>query len=87
MTLTTTALEAFITDLRSNDSEVALLALLKLGGHTGEGFPASEAYAEALGGDYICALEDGTIVAWGADHADGGCEVVTIDPSQQVGNA
>lgn len=55
--------------------------------YAGTGTPASEAYAEALGIDYICALEDGTIAAWGGDIARNGYtdrELVFISPEMQL---
>lgn len=53
----------------------------------GTGTPTNEAYAEAIGADYICALEDGTIAAWGADIGRNGYtdrELVFIAPADQI---
>jgi len=48
------------------------------------GEPASEAFAVSIGADYICAMSDGTIVAWGAERADGYREITTYAPVEQV---
>lgn len=53
----------------------------------GTGTPASEAFAQQLGADYICALEDGTIAAWGAEIVRDGYtdrELVFIAPADQT---
>ena len=40
----------------------------ELGQFAGSGTPSDEAKADELSTDYICALDDGSIVAWGAEH-------------------
>ena len=50
----------------------------------GLGEPASKTYAELLGTDYICAMDDGAIIAWGAEHADGYREIDTFSPEDQA---
>lgn len=54
--------------------------------YAGTGTPASEAYVGAIGADYICALEDGTIAVWGSDIARNGYsdrELIFISPDAQ----
>jgi hypothetical protein len=52
----------------------------ELGQWFGEGQPRADLSetALAIGADYICALADGSILAWGADRAIGR-EIVIID--------
>ena len=50
----------------------------------GLGEPTSVICAETLGPDYICAMDDGAIVAWGAEHATGYREIDTFSPENQA---
>ena len=52
----------------------------QLGEWHGTGAPREDLQetAELIGPDYICAIDDGSILAWGADRAIGR-EIVIID--------
>lgn len=80
--------EAMITAANEGDEDAEETARFQLGDLAGTGTPANEAFAESLGIDYVCALEDGTIVAHGADIALPGRgrsirDLVFIAPAQQ----
>lgn len=54
--------------LASADDAVASEALDEIGGYAGTGTPADEGEAIECGPDYICALDDGRVVAWGSEY-------------------
>lgn len=68
-TITFATLQSFIERFASEDDAVRLTALEDFGAYAGTGTPANDAQAEDLGPDYVCALDDGRIVAWGGDFA------------------
>lgn len=82
--------EARYAEMRWNDDNGDFLdsAMVALSEFSNVGTPASEAYAEAIGPDYICALEDGTIAAWGGDMLIGAGvvarQLVFVAPADQV---
>ena len=55
----------------------------------GAGLPASPAFADALGERYVCALDDGTVAAWGAPkrlpRGFVSRELVFYPPAEQAG--
>lgn len=65
--ITITVLDEIRSALADTDEEIRAAALEALGSYMGAGEPADADQAEALGPDYICAMDDGRIVAWGAD--------------------
>lgn len=81
-TLTAAALASIAGRLADTDVEIRAAALEALGDYMGVGEPADAEQAEALGPDYICALDDGRIVAWGAEIAIApgvsGREIITL---------
>lgn len=82
--------EARYAEMRWNDDNDDFLdeALIALSDVSNVGTAANQAYAEAIGPDYICALEDGTIAAWGGDMVIGAGVVarklVFVAPADQV---
>lgn len=49
----------------------------------GPNAPANTTYAETLGPDYICATDDGSIIAWGPERAGGYRDLDIIPPKDQ----
>lgn len=66
--LTAAALASITARLAAADDDVRAAALEELGAYMGTGEPADAERAEELGPDYVCAMDDGRIVAWGAEY-------------------
>ncbi len=53
--------------IRADNDGFDTSALEALDRYAGVGSPANPAFAKAIGPDFICALSDGTVAAWGRD--------------------
>jgi hypothetical protein len=67
--LTRQDVAALAARMRSDDADEAHDALVELGTHCGTGTPllVLDDLSREIGPDYVCALDTGEIVAWGAD--------------------
>ena len=70
--LTITILDTIKADIDAaierRDDDAWADAEARLAGYADSGEPADQAQADECGPDYICALDDGRVVAWGRDY-------------------